>query len=253
MATTRSSRSSLTLMRLQRDARRGPAHDVRAPRVARRRRHICVRSRSAASTPRASSAGSSRSQPAPVAMSAPSRAVRGFYRELPRLLAPPHRRALRAVAVPGFQPLVLCIPDVDSHLPRPRRPLRPHRRLDRAPRPPRAQRAHPVPVPTASSRRSASGCPPSTTACWSRSRARPTPPRRAFLEALAGSRRHPRARGARRRLRRGRRLHRGDAWSQVIVVSPGLPQLSTERELLKAYYQEFYGPRLSATPTWCPG
>jgi DNA excision repair protein ERCC-2 len=29
--------------------------------------------------------------------------------------------------------------------------------------------------------------------------------------------------------------------SPVIVVSPGLPQVSTERELLKAYYQEFYG------------
>ena len=33
----------------------------------------------------------------------------------------------------------------------------------------------------------------------------------------------------------------GEMLSQVIVVSPGLPQLSTERELLKAYYQEFYG------------
>jgi DNA excision repair protein ERCC-2 len=33
----------------------------------------------------------------------------------------------------------------------------------------------------------------------------------------------------------------GEMLSQVIVVSPGLPQLSTERELLKAYYQESYG------------
>jgi DNA excision repair protein ERCC-2 len=33
----------------------------------------------------------------------------------------------------------------------------------------------------------------------------------------------------------------GDMLSQVIVVSPGLPQYNTERELLKAYYQEFYG------------
>jgi DNA excision repair protein ERCC-2 len=33
----------------------------------------------------------------------------------------------------------------------------------------------------------------------------------------------------------------GDMLSQVIVVSPGLPQFNTERELLKAYYQEFYG------------
>ena len=28
--------------------------------------------------------------------------------------------------------------------------------------------------------------------------------------------------------------------SQVIVVSPGLPQFNTERELLKAYYQQTY-------------
>jgi DNA excision repair protein ERCC-2 len=33
----------------------------------------------------------------------------------------------------------------------------------------------------------------------------------------------------------------GDMLSQVIVVSPGLPQFNTERELLKAYYQEYYG------------
>jgi DNA excision repair protein ERCC-2 len=33
----------------------------------------------------------------------------------------------------------------------------------------------------------------------------------------------------------------GDMLSQVIVVSPGLPQFNTERELLKAYLQEFYG------------
>ena len=32
----------------------------------------------------------------------------------------------------------------------------------------------------------------------------------------------------------------GDMLSQVIVVSPGLPQYNLERELLKAYYQEFY-------------
>ncbi len=32
----------------------------------------------------------------------------------------------------------------------------------------------------------------------------------------------------------------GDMLSQVIVVSPGLPQFNTERELLKAYYQAFY-------------
>jgi DNA excision repair protein ERCC-2 len=29
--------------------------------------------------------------------------------------------------------------------------------------------------------------------------------------------------------------------SQVVVVSPGLPQFNTERELLKQYYQEAYG------------
>lgn len=33
----------------------------------------------------------------------------------------------------------------------------------------------------------------------------------------------------------------GDMLSQVIVVSPGLPQFNAERELLKAYLQEFYG------------
>ena len=33
----------------------------------------------------------------------------------------------------------------------------------------------------------------------------------------------------------------GQMLSQVIVVSPGLPQYNTERELLKAYYQEYYG------------
>ncbi len=33
----------------------------------------------------------------------------------------------------------------------------------------------------------------------------------------------------------------GDMLSQVVVVSPGLPQLNVERELLKAYYQEHYG------------
>ena len=33
----------------------------------------------------------------------------------------------------------------------------------------------------------------------------------------------------------------GDMLSQVIVVSPGLPQYNAERELLKAYYQEAYG------------
>jgi DNA excision repair protein ERCC-2 len=33
----------------------------------------------------------------------------------------------------------------------------------------------------------------------------------------------------------------GDMLSQVIVVSPGLPQYNAERELLKGYYQEFYG------------
>ncbi len=33
----------------------------------------------------------------------------------------------------------------------------------------------------------------------------------------------------------------GRMLSQVIVVSPGLPQYNTERELLKAYYQEAYG------------
>jgi DNA excision repair protein ERCC-2 len=33
----------------------------------------------------------------------------------------------------------------------------------------------------------------------------------------------------------------GEMLSQVIVVSPGLPQYNTERELLKAYYQECYG------------
>jgi DNA excision repair protein ERCC-2 len=33
----------------------------------------------------------------------------------------------------------------------------------------------------------------------------------------------------------------GEMLSQVIVVSPGLPQFNTERELLKAYYQEAYG------------
>ena len=62
----------------------------------------------------------------------------------------------------------------------------------------------------------------------------------AFLEALAGSRRHlvlavlggVFAEGV---------DYPGEMLSQVIVVSPGLPQLSTERELLKAYYQEFYG------------
>ncbi len=32
----------------------------------------------------------------------------------------------------------------------------------------------------------------------------------------------------------------GKMLSQVIVVSPGLPQFNLERELLKAYYQEFY-------------
>ncbi len=32
----------------------------------------------------------------------------------------------------------------------------------------------------------------------------------------------------------------GDMLSQVIVVSPGLPQYNLERELLKGYYQEFY-------------
>ena len=39
----------------------------------------------------------------------------------------------------------------------------------------------------------------------------------------------------------------GDMLSQVIVVSPGLPQFNTERELLKAYYQEFYGHGFGAT------
>lgn len=33
----------------------------------------------------------------------------------------------------------------------------------------------------------------------------------------------------------------GDMLSQVVVVSPGLPQFNTERELFKAYYQEAYG------------
>jgi DNA excision repair protein ERCC-2 len=33
----------------------------------------------------------------------------------------------------------------------------------------------------------------------------------------------------------------GDMLSQVIVVSPGLPQFNTERQLLKDYYQEIYG------------
>jgi DNA excision repair protein ERCC-2 len=33
----------------------------------------------------------------------------------------------------------------------------------------------------------------------------------------------------------------GRMLSQVIVVSPGLPQFNLERELLKAYYQEIYG------------
>ncbi len=33
----------------------------------------------------------------------------------------------------------------------------------------------------------------------------------------------------------------GEMLSQVIVVSPGLPQYNTERELLKAYFQEYYG------------
>jgi DNA excision repair protein ERCC-2 len=33
----------------------------------------------------------------------------------------------------------------------------------------------------------------------------------------------------------------GDMLSEVIVVSPGLPQFNTERELLKQYYQEAYG------------
>ena len=33
----------------------------------------------------------------------------------------------------------------------------------------------------------------------------------------------------------------GDMLSQVIVVSPGLPQFNLERELLKAYYQEVHG------------
>jgi DNA excision repair protein ERCC-2 len=33
----------------------------------------------------------------------------------------------------------------------------------------------------------------------------------------------------------------GDMLSQVVVVSPGLPQFNTERELLKQYYQEAYG------------
>jgi DNA excision repair protein ERCC-2 len=33
----------------------------------------------------------------------------------------------------------------------------------------------------------------------------------------------------------------GHMLSQVIVISPGLPQFNTERELLKAYYQEYYG------------
>jgi len=32
----------------------------------------------------------------------------------------------------------------------------------------------------------------------------------------------------------------GKMLSQVIVVSPGLPQYNLERELLKGYYQEFY-------------
>ncbi|MEJ2582139.1 MAG: helicase C-terminal domain-containing protein, partial [Acidobacteriota bacterium] len=32
----------------------------------------------------------------------------------------------------------------------------------------------------------------------------------------------------------------GEMLSEVIVVSPGLPQYNLERELLKAYYQEFY-------------
>ncbi len=32
----------------------------------------------------------------------------------------------------------------------------------------------------------------------------------------------------------------GEMLSQVIVVSPGLPQFNLERELLKGYYQEFY-------------
>ncbi len=32
----------------------------------------------------------------------------------------------------------------------------------------------------------------------------------------------------------------GDMLSQVIVVSPGLPQYNLERELLKGYYDEFY-------------
>jgi len=62
----------------------------------------------------------------------------------------------------------------------------------------------------------------------------------AFLDALAGSERHLLlavlggifAEGV---------DYPGEMLSQVIVVSPGLPQLSTERELLKAYYQEFYG------------
>ncbi len=33
----------------------------------------------------------------------------------------------------------------------------------------------------------------------------------------------------------------GQMLSQVIVVSPGLPQFNTERELLKMYFQEYYG------------
>jgi DNA excision repair protein ERCC-2 len=33
----------------------------------------------------------------------------------------------------------------------------------------------------------------------------------------------------------------GEMLSEVIVVSPGLPQFNVERELLKAYYQEVYG------------
>jgi len=32
----------------------------------------------------------------------------------------------------------------------------------------------------------------------------------------------------------------GKMLSQVMVVSPGLPQYNLERELLKGYYQEFY-------------
>lgn len=33
----------------------------------------------------------------------------------------------------------------------------------------------------------------------------------------------------------------GDMLSQVVVVSPGLPQFNTERQLLKAYFEETYG------------